>query len=235
MPTAFIRLLATALALGVATDAAQPALAAGPMVRLVFSGTNTSGQAFVGCLQYDSSLTKTGPYYFDFTGIGLNHEICYQTSTGLQGAGDMGNCEPFYIHTSLNSDKTFQLTATQPKTVTVTITIPASSGVTFGPNTLPVCKSGGPDPFSTSSGTFTLANATTGTVLFTGTIASVTCSQPAVGSDCTCPPIAVVQGPPVYFASYSTPAPSTVYACPPRRGCCLTRLFARVCHRNGCW
>ena len=240
MMNTLIRLVTMILVSGGVLASAQPANAQSTLVRLVFNGTGAPpggpSQAFNGCVQYDSSL-KGSAFYFDFTGnTSKNHEICYQTAGGLQGQGNMQQCEPYYIHTSMNQDKTFEVQATQPNTVTVTVTIPKATAGPFSPIALPSFKAGSPDPFSTNSGTFTLSDASDGTVLFTGTISTVDCSNPAVGSDCTCPTFGTpAPAPPSPVYGYSAPGPYPVYACPPRRTSCVGGLFTRLFHRNRCW
>jgi hypothetical protein len=242
MRKTLIRVLTTILVSALVVGATETATAAGPLVRLTFSGTGTQTGVlgtvkFSGCVQYDSSLTKTSASYFDFTGSALNHEVCYWTSGGLSGNAIQPHCDPYWIHTSANSGKTFQLqgtTGTTPNTVTVTVTIPAATGVTFNPAKLPTCPLSGPGPFSTNSGLFTLTNASGTSVIFSGTIQSVVCSQPAVGSDCSCAQMDTT-APPILVATYAPMDSYPVYACPPRQSCCVTRLFSRLFHRDRCW
>jgi hypothetical protein len=240
MSKSLTHIATTILALAVLVGASGAASAAGPMVRITFSGSGTqtgvSGtQTFSGTVQYDSSRTGSD-YYFDFTGNALDHEICYKTSGTLQGSGiPPVPCDPYYIHTSSNGGKLFVLCGTAPNTVTAQVSIPAASGTTFSPNALPKCLTGAADPFSTNSGSFTLSNATTGAILFTGTITTAACSEPAVGSHCTC---SNTEASATAVLVYHYPAPTQscqVDACLPRRSSCSTGLFARIFHRNRCW
>jgi hypothetical protein len=232
MMKTLLRLATTLLVSGVMMAAPNPASAAGQLVQITFSGTSTKppGYRFEGCIQYDSTQSANPPRYFDFSGSNLNHEFCYQTDDNLSGSGVMGSCEPFTIRTSLNANKTFKLEATQPATTSVTVSISAASGVTFG-TSLPTCPSG--SPVFQAGGTFTLSTEANGTVTFTGTITSVTCMNVPNGTNCQCSPIqAPAPAFPVYYAA--APAPCPEYACQPRPACCLTRLFARLGHRNNC-
>jgi hypothetical protein len=243
MSKTLTRIATTILVLAVVVGASGAAIAAGPLVRITFSGTGTQTgvpgiQTFSGSVQYDSSRTITPPatHYFDFTGNGLDHEVCYETSGGVAGSGiPPVPCDPYYIHTSTNANKLFELHATAPNTVTVLFSIPAAAGTTFSPTALPKCPPGGADPFSTNSGSFILADATTGAVLFTGTINSASCSQPALGSHCSCNATPGAGFPTVAYAASAPMQSCQVYACPPRRSGCLTGLFARICQRNRCW
>jgi hypothetical protein len=247
MPKTLICVGTMILVLGVAAAGAETSRAAGPLVRLELLGSgaylsNPSTKVqFESCLQYDSSATGSG-FYFNFTGsTRFDHEICYRLQNGVFASGTMGTCEPYSIQTSLNNDTTFQLQATLPSGTAVTVTIP--SNVTFTATALPLCESGAIDvfPVGGGGGTFTLSNATTGAVIYTGTITSIKCSQPLAGTHCSCPNIFMVMPSPqgvaydasplVYAASQAYP----VYACPPRQGCCLTRLFARRSRCNSCW
>jgi hypothetical protein len=235
MTTALIRFGQTLLLSGLMFAAVQPASAAGTFVQIAFYGSN-----FSGCLQYDQSQPKASPHFFNFTGSGLNHEICYQVNLGAPVKRTAGGCEPYTIHTSANSDKTFQLQATAPATTSVFVTIPGN--ITFDANSLPLCMSGA-TPMFQNAGTFTLANSTTGLVTFTGTILSVTCKQSTTVMDCPCPPPPIgipaptAPAPTAPAASFVTTyaAPPPVYACEPRPACCLTRLFARRSRCHGCW
>jgi hypothetical protein len=72
-----------------------------------------------------------------------------------------------------------------------------------------------------SGNSFTLSGGTS----FSGVINSITsCSQ--TGAPATPPPVQV-------FCVTQTYCP--VYACPPRRACCLSRLFSRCFGGARCW
>jgi hypothetical protein len=237
MTRALIRFGQTLLLSGLIIAALQPASAAGTFVQIAFYGSN-----FSGCLQYDQSQPKASPHFFNFTGSPLNHEICYQVNLGAPVKRTAGGCEPYTIHTSLNSNRTFQLQATAPATTSVLVTIPGN--IIFDANQLPFCTSGTTHVFQ-NAGTFTLANTTSGLVTFTGTILAVTCKQSTTAMDCPCPPPPIgIPAPalpsaqaPVEPVAYPTTyaAPYPVYACEPRPACCLTRLFARRSRCHGCW
>jgi hypothetical protein len=201
--------------------------AAGSIVTANFSGSGSggySGMSFVGAFDYDQSLTSTNGV-FNFQNTGFNHGVVYRIGTGTVQSAQNSQCDPFTITTTSGA---FTLLAVDPKgppATNVTIVVPSSGlslthlpGCSIFPTTAP------------ANSTFTLR--VNGAITFSGTISSFTsCTGPTTPLPAPTAPAPCY----VYTYTYTYPAPCPVYACPPRQGCFLTRLFARRCHRSSCW
>jgi hypothetical protein len=209
---------------------------AGQTIQLLYSGSDSSGRTFNGCVQYDQSKPKDGTQFFKYLDATYHHEACYITSVaGLQGSGV--EPEPFSINTSANNNKGLEvITLLGSNYIYVTF----FTNVKFGPlSPLPYCQSGGSDVFQ-NAGTF-LVTDSNGGQLFSGTINSVQCSQPTVTNPhCpTCTLSVPASDGPQQVVSYtyaaSAPYAPVNYAFAPRQSCCLTRLFSWNSCRNRCW
>ena len=224
------------------TFGAQSA-SAGQIIQLLFSGQDAAGKQFEGCVQYDQSKPRDMPSIFKFTGTGgtFQHESCFVTATSLLGSGSGGFCDPFTIDTSVDNRTTLKVSA---KLGALTMSVFFKTNVTFSPvGQLPFCNTGGGSPVFKNAGTFQLVNSG-GTTVFSGSITSVNCSQPA-GANVHCPPCSLgaatapAPAPPpaaplvVYLDASPQPC-APVYECAPRRGCCLSRLFSWGSCRNRC-
>jgi hypothetical protein len=247
------RIAAMILVSGLTIGASKEAQAQHAWVRLQFSGTGSQpgipgSQNFDGCIQYDTSLRDTSPYYFQFPDDNTyDHEVCYQTQAGWNGSAYNAATKPYTILTFANGAATlFQLQSAAsmnngPYTnVTMSVIIPAATGTTFPPNFPPKCvTSTGSAQFPTIPSaipnSFKLTNPS-GTVIFTGVISHVTCTPLTSLSTVSCPAITMAAEPAVLVSYYPVTESCPQYACPPRRSCCLTGLFARLCHGGRrCW
>jgi hypothetical protein len=175
------------------------------------------------------------PRHFNFTGSSLVHELQYQFSSGpcssststppgpCYGNGNM--CEPFTIDTAPTSLTLRSVVPQGSWSTNVTITI--GTVMTINPGMLPNSCNYFPQTCNPSCGTFVVS----GHITYSGTITSMTCTlETVVVPAPPCPPPCCVCTWPC-----QAPAPCPVYACPPRPGCYLTRLFARRSCRNFCW
>jgi hypothetical protein len=218
---------------------------AGTVVTVTFSGTPTGSSTgnFSGAFAYDQSDPKTVNFEFKFVSSGFTHMVEYTTNLTGHKTGLNSTCEPFTITTSGSK---VTVTATMAGTPATTVTIVLPVLVMLSGTSLPLCTIGDPavsvfDNPPQPGSTFTLSGGSS----YTGTITSVSCSQTAGGGvtgvggggggGMGSPQGSSPQAPaPYYGGPYPNPAPGPVYACAPRQGCCLSRLFARR-HRNCCW
>jgi hypothetical protein len=185
---------------------------------------NFKGAGFSGSVAYDDSqggVQQGSNFVFKFENEGVTHALVYNIGAGTS-SGINPFCEPFTITTS---GTTFTVTAKVPQSPATAVTVVLHTNVSVSSTVLPDCEAGSTPVFQ-QTGTFKLANYTTGAVSFSGNITSTSCSQRSVAVQPLSDPCEV-------YYTYAAPCP--VYACPPRQGCCLTRLFARRLHRNCCW
>ena len=226
----------TAVALLIAATSSQTATA-GQTIQLLFSGSDAYGRPFAGCVQYDQSKPQDTPNYFQFDRSGFHHEICFLTETGLHGSGAEDSCDPFSMNIAANNNRGIEVIA---KLGNYIVYATVFTNVEFGPSSpLPYCDSGY-TPVFCSGGTFQVGDEN-GATFYSGTINSVICTQPGDANP-HCPPCTLSTFPsgglyPGVCDAIAAAAPCSpaTYACPPRRMCCLTRLFsARSCRRR-CW
>src|SRR5271157_1289823 len=180
MTKSMFRLGYTLLISGIMVAAAEPSSSAGTKIQVTFSGTNASGINFSGCFQYDESQAPQSSYVFNFRGSPLSHEICYQIGSAPAVSASGRPCEPFTIGTN---GTTFQLQGTLRGSTTVLIALPSS--VTFLAGSLPFCNVSTTPAFQ-NTGTFTVTNATTRELIFTGNITATNCTQSTGDINCSC-------------------------------------------------
>jgi hypothetical protein len=180
-----------------------------------FSGTGPGASTFQGYLGYTQSLHGAGGR---FTFTTQFHEIEYSGSSLPVVPPCSG---PGCSYTITTSGTTFTLVSVCPKSPATTVTIVLPCNMTLSATGLPPCSAFVSSP-PANTAHFTL----TGGTNYSGTITSVWCP--------TAPAPAPAQPAP-YVEACSPPQTCPVYACQPRPACCLTRLFARLCHRNNCW
>ena len=133
MTKTMIRLGSTLLVSICMIAATKPASAAGPLVKVSFSGNG-----FSGWFEYDQSQAYSTPGVFRFQGSGLTHKICYTISSAACVPYSLTECEPYTITTTGGSEKTFELTTTVKATATsVAIVLP--TGQALSQTSLPVC------------------------------------------------------------------------------------------------
>ncbi len=178
-----------------------------------FSGTGPGTSTFQGYLGYTQSLLGAGG---KFTFTTQFHEIEYSGSSLPVVQPCSG---PGCSYTITTSGTTFTLVSVCPKSPATTVTIVLPTIVTLSATALPPCSA-----FVTSPQPNTAHFTLTGGINYSGTITKVWCNLP------TAPAEAIP-----YVETYPPPQACPVYACEPRPACCLTRLFARLCHRRNCW
>ncbi len=186
-------------------------------VTVYFNGTGPNASTFQGSFAYTQSLLGSGGHFSFTTQF---HEIEYSGSSISGEPSCSGTTCSFNITTS---GTTFTLVSVCPKSPATTVTIELPCSVTLSPTSLPSCSEFVSSPPANTT-KFTLSGGTT----YSGTINYVSCTPPA-------PPVHAPAQRVPYVYTYIAPEACPVYACQPRPACCLTRLFARLCHRNNCW
>ncbi len=183
-------------------------------VTVYFSGTGPGSSTFQGYFSYDQTQTGSGGHFLFSTKF---HEIVYSGSSITSGSCSGTECGSYDITTS---GSTFTLVSICPKSPATTVTIVLPCSVNLSATSLPLCSEFTTSPAANTT-QFTLSGGTT----YSGTVITVSCTPPAPAPAAPVP----------YVYTYSVPQACPVYACQPRPACCLTRLFARLCHRNNCW
>jgi hypothetical protein len=191
-------------------------------VTVYFNGTGPNSSTFEGWFSYDQSVHGSGGHFSFTTQF---HEIEYLGSSISEQLCSGTTCS----YNITTSGKTFTLVSICPKSPATTVTIVLPTSVTLSQTSLPPYSDFITSPTSNTT-QFTLSGGTT----YSGQITSVSNTPSPVKSPA--PPADTSLPPPASYA-YTCAAPQAcpVYACQPRPACCLTRLFARRCHRNSCW